>query len=290
MLRAIFFFLLCGVVSATDLVPCGQHVAKVQSHYNIRILILKHCPDSIADGDAREAVQAANLAKSKGLTIETIGNYRVNKDGKTNRAMWGGKLSYSDLEGLTRFISEQMKIGAKQGDTFIVYTIGHGSGNGSIMRLGQRKVVMEAIAKAAEENDQETFWWQLSCHAGAHLPAISTLNEKQQELFSMIASSPANELSWFKTQGARMKKIFNALATNDPEIDPDQDETVTAGELADFVSKRIGEKFGKLVFAKDRDKPIFGWFGRLANSIPIVDRNGGRGEYPRDYIPMPRKR
>ena len=293
MIRAFFLFvLMCSTAMASGgkLVSVSQFTCKVESHYSIRLLVLKHCPDDIADADAKEAIQAVDLAKSKGLTIESIGNYHVNKDGKTPMSfVMGQKFSYSDLDGLKKFISEQMKIGAQAGDTFIVYTIGHGGGDGSIMRLGQREGVMKAIAEAAEENNQETFWWQLSCHAGAHLPAISTLSKKQQELFAMLASSPGDELSYFRTQGARMEKVFLALASNSPELDVNQDEIITCKELSDFISKTIGEKYGKLVFAQSDSEPIFGWLGRIANSIPIRDRNGPQGTYSRDYIPMPSK-
>lgn len=270
-------------VSATQ-----RYVGKLESHYRIRLLVLKHCPDNIADTDARQAVQAANLAASEGLTIESIGNYHINREGQTPaKFVWGNKFYYDDLKGLQDFISEQMKLNAEPDDTFIVYTIGHGSGNGSIMRLGQREGVMRAIANAAEENNQETLWWQLSCHAGARLPAISILNEKQQSLFSMIASSPANELSYFCTQGKRMEKVFLALASNSREIDPNQDDVVTKKELADFIAKNIGQKYGDLVFAKNDAEPIFGWRGRLPNSLPIIDHSNPQREYPRNYIPMP---
>lgn len=180
-----------------------------------------------------------------------------------------------------------MKIDAVYGDTLIVYTIGHGSGNGNIMRLGQRENVMKAIAMAAEENNQETLWWQLSCHAAAKLPPISSLNKTQQELFSMTASSPANELSYFATQGKQFAAMFDALASKSREIDPDKDEIVTAQELSDFLSAKFGTKRGKLVFAKSDDEPIFGLTTGLANAIPIRDRNNQEQEYPRNYIPLP---
>ena len=267
----------------------SPYIGKVRfESISIRLLVLKHCPDNIADIDANEAIQAANVAESKGLTVSTIGNYRVNKQGKTDRMAWGKKVSLDDLQGLKAFISDQMKKDAVPGDTIIVYTIGHGGGDGSLMRLGQREKLFRAIAEAAEENDQETFWWQLSCHAAARLPSIDTLNERQKDLFSMTASSPANELSYFRTQGKIFSAVFNAMAEKSSEIDPDGDETVTAGELSDFISKRFGEKRGKLVYARDRKEPIFGFNG-LANQIPIRDRNNPQGEYPRDYIPMPKR-
>lgn len=269
----------------------SPYVGKVKARYDsvaIRLLILKHCPDDIADIDAGEAVQAVDVAKTKGLTIQTIGNYRVDKEGKTNRMAWGKKVSLDDLQGLKNFISEQMKVGAEPGDTIIVYTIGHGSGSGSLMRLGQREKLFRAIAEAAEENDQETFWWQLSCHAAARLPSIDTLNERQQELFAMSASSTASELSYFKTQGKIFSAVFDAMAAKSPELDQDEDEIITAGELSQFIGKRFSQKRGDLVFARSKDEPIFGYNG-LANQIPIRDRNNPQGDYPKDYIPRPKR-
>jgi len=269
----------------------SEYIGKVRINdtVTVRLLVLKHCPDDIADVDASQAVEAAKVAQSRGLTIQIIGNYHVDKQGKTDSMAWGAKYSLDDLEGLKNFISEQMKIDAVYGDTFIVYTIGHGSGSGSIMRLGQREPVMKAIAQAAEENDQETLWWQLSCHAAANLPPVTVLNERQQELFSMTASSPANELSYFNTQGKQFAAMFNALAERSKEIDPNQDDIVTCKELSDFLSAKFGETRGKLVFARSPDEPIFGLTGGLANAIPIKDHNNPQGEYPRNYIPFPKR-
>ena len=269
--------------------PISKYVAKVKINdtMSIRLLVLKHCPDSIANTDSNQAVQAANLAASKGLDIENIGNYHVDKSGKTDSLVWAAQ--YDDLEGLKRFVSEQMKVGAKTGDTLVIYTNGRGSGNGSVMRLGQRDGIMRTFAEAAEENDQETFWWQLSCHAAAKLPEISTLNEKQQKLFSMTASSPGDELSYFCTQGKLMQVVFTAMADGGTDIDPNQDKVITAGELKGFMVSKFGAKRGNLVWARSDDEEIFGLLGGLPNLIPIVDQNGQQGEYPRDYIPLPRK-
>lgn len=268
----------------------SKYVGKVKLNdaVSIRLLVLKHCPDNIADIDASQAVQAAEIAAIKGLTIQTIGNYHIDQNGMTDSMAWGAKYNLNDLEGLKNFISEQMKVDAVYGDTVIVYTIGHGSGNGSVMRLGQRENVMKAIAMAAEENNQETLWWQLSCHAAAKLPEISTLNETQQELFSMTASSPADELSYFNTQGKQFAAMFNALADKSLEIDPNQDEIITAKELSNFLIAKFGQTRGELVFAKNPDEPILGLTTGLANAIPIRDRNNPQQNYPRNYIPVPR--
>lgn len=262
-----------------------QFICTVKSDFlSIRLLILKHCPDGIANTDANQAVQAANLAEANGLPINNIGNFHITPNGRSDNAVtWKG---VTDLAGLKDFISEQMKVDAEPGDTVIVYTIGHGGGDGSLMRLGQRDGVMKAIAEAAEENNQETLWWQLSCHAAARLPEISTLNEKQRNLFSMTASSPSNELSYFTTQGAQFKQLFMALSQNDSSINPDQDKIITLKEMRNFMIEEFGQKRGSLAYAQSDDEPIFGLIGIF--SIPIVDKNSPQGIYTRKYYAVPK--
>jgi hypothetical protein len=265
--------------------PISKSIGKININdtMSVRLLVLKHCPDDIADTDSNQAIAAVNLGASKGLNIENIGNYHVDKEGMTNSIVWAGSLN--DLVGLKRFVSEQMKVGAKAGDTLIIYTIGHGSGSGSVMRLGQREGIVKAFAEAAEENNQETFWWQLSCHAAAKLPEISSLTEKQQRLFSMTASSPGNELSYFTTQGKLMEVVFTAMAAGGTDIDPNQDCVITAGELKQFMIAKFGAKRGGLVWAKNDDEGIFNLVPGL---IPITDHNGEQKKYPNNYVPVPR--
>lgn len=257
---------------------------RLNSSVNIRLLVLKHCFDSIANSDANQAIEAANFAHTKGLNIENIGNYHIKKDGPVNRQSARGQIKWMRyrIDELKDFISEQMKKDAKCGDTFLIYTIGHGSGSGYIQFIGQRKILMDAIVQAAEENNQRTFWWQLSCHAAAKLPPISSLTEKQQSLFSMIASSPANELSWFNTQGTQMKKMFLALAENNSSIDPDRNETITAGELKDFLNKEVKAGRGELLYTSTPETPIFGM--DIVNSLPIIGKDR---MFPKHYIPLP---
>jgi hypothetical protein len=157
------------------------------------------------------------------------------------------------------------------------------------MRLGQRAGLIKIFAEAAEENNQKTFWWQLSCYAASGLSPISNLTEKQQELFAMSASSVAEESSYFLTQGAQMKIVFAAMAEKSVEIDPNQDEIITAGELKSFMQKKFGEKRGSLIYAQSPDEPLFDLAGKLARKIPIIDRNNPQGSYPKDYLPMPKR-
>lgn len=272
----------------------NEFVGKVKfDNMSIRMIILRHCWDSIGIIDTKEAIQAVNVSASAGLTIEQIGDYNIDKNGTINKNVsWSDPM---DFVGLKKFVSDQMKINAEAGDTFIIYTIGHGGGGGGLATLGQRADVMKTFAAAAAENQQETFWWQLSCHAAAKLPAISTLTEEEQGYFSMLASSPADQLSYFRTQGAQMKKVFNAMANKSREIDPNGDEMITAGEFRGFLNKHIPNgsfpsgRRGDLFFARSDDEPIFGAMP-LARKIPIVDRDNPQGEYERDYIAIPSKK
>jgi len=262
---------------------------KLDDEISIRLLILKHAPDDIANKDGEFALRAANVGSTRGLNIKNIGNFHVDKEGKTYDVAWSRAYGYNDLDGLKQFISEKAKVGAVYGDTLMVYTIGHGSGDGSLMLLGHRKNLMKVLAEVAEENDQKLFWWQLSCHAAASLPSISTLTDSQKPLFSMTASSPANEVSYFNTQAQLMQKMFVSLSEKDADIDPNRDGEVAAEELKNFMVRNYGEKRGSLMYADDPQQVIFGLGGGLANKIPVVDKNNSQGDYPKNYIPFPKK-
>jgi hypothetical protein len=190
------------------------------------------------------------------------------------------------MDKLKAFINSQMKVGAEADDTLIIYTIGHGGGGGGLQYLGQRKEIMKILAECAEENQQETFWWQLSCHAAAELPGIDTLNPVQQDIFAMTASSPASQVSYFCTQGVIMQKFFNAMAEDSPDVDPDQNGTIVAQEIKDFLNKFVESGRGDLVYAKSPDEPIFGIMS-LARLIPIENADGTERDFSKDYIPMP---
>lgn len=249
---------------------------------HIRLLILKHSIESMADGDADLAINAAKKAAAKGLVIKDVGNHYIDNNGKVQFYVW------SDLPKLQEFVSQQMKVDAEPGDTLIVFTIGHGHEGGGLHNLGQRSDVMKAIAQAAEVNQQRTLWWQLSCHACAKLPEIRSLPASQQEYFSMFASSTANELSAAGVQGRIMERLFVAMAEKSPAVDPDGDGVILAKELKEFLNKdRAGR--GNLFFAHDPSDEIFGAGGGLANQIPIIDRNRPQSKYPKNYIPVPKR-
>lgn len=262
-----------------------HYVGTVQfDSISIRLIVLKHCFEGVANRDAEGAIEVANLARSEGLDIKEIGNYHITKDGK---AEGKERFAWETVADLKTFVSEQMKIDAQPGDTFIIHTIGHGGGGGGLQYIGQRQILVDAFTQAAEENDQETVWWQLSCHAAAKLPPISSLTPKQQELFSMLASSSAKDLSWFGSQPPQMKLVFEAMAKQSAAIDPDRDGVVTSGEFKNFLNKEVKAGRGDLFFAKSDDEPIFGF--NLANAIPIIDHNRPQQVYPRNYIPRARR-
>lgn len=294
----LLFLFICSVISSISAqdypikvssIAEEQYVGKVKfESISIRLLVLRHCPDQVGNTDSKLVLQAANLAASKGLTIQDIGDYRINRNGLKDKLVWSSDKNIEALDEVKKFINIQACVDAKPGDTLVIYTMGHGGGDGTLVTLGTRQELFKVLAEVAEENNQEIFWWQLSCHAGSKLPEISTLNETQQMLFSMTASS-GQELSYFCTQGAIMQKIFVAMAERSDEIDPNKDEIVDCKELSDFIAKYYGTKRGGLVFARSPEEPIFGLLGGLANAIPIVDRNNKQGDYKKNYIPLPKK-
>lgn len=243
---------------------------------SIRLLCIKHSREHMADGDADLAIKAAKNAASKGLDIKLIGNHFV--DGKFMGEDYIHRVN--SVETLTAYVKKYAKVDANPGDTLIVFTIGHGMPSGDLDKLGQRSGVMKILASIAEENNQKMFWWQLSCHACAKLPALDSLTEKQQDLFSMFASSSASETSAAYVQGKIMEKIFMTMAENMPKIDTNNDEKISASELRTFMNT-INPAYGSRVFAKE-DKPIFGKPG--VPWLPIVDRNNPQGKYEEGYV------
>jgi len=255
------------------------------SKWNIRMLVLRHCPDENGVSDAALAMQAANLGASKGLHIKDLGDFRVNSEGLTGTE---AKFAWNEQkytgESLKEFIGREMKVDARPGDTFIVYTIGHGGEDGGMATLGQRSDFMNIVASLSEEQKQRTLWWQMSCHAAACLPPISSLPEKGQKLFTMIASSTAENLSYFGVEGEILQQLFVALAENSPSINPNRGNTITADDLRGFLLS-INSGIDKLVFARSGDTVIFGVGG--FPHVPIVDENNPQGTYPDDYVTVP---
>lgn len=261
----------------------ANHVGRIQIRKGlaVRILILKHSRERLAENEQTSVAEVVNLASSKGLTIKDIGGHYV----YGNDAVSWTKVKIDDLKG---FVSDQMKKSAIVGDTFMIYTTGHGSPGGYMGHFGYRKKIGKIFAKAAAENEQETLWWQSSCYAAAGLPKISEMSEKEKEYFSMIASSTANRVTYWGDQTPLMRKLFVAMAEKSSAIDPDGDSRVTAKELGRFL-EGVKRGTGDLVFADRPDQTIFGL--DLANSIPIIDRPSNKPFEPEErYIPHPNRR
>lgn len=279
MFRITIFFLIFSV-----LISCNIAFA-VDDNVNIRLMAIKHSKEFMADGDANLAINAVNSAASKGLRIKTIDNEFVGKNGILQVAEIDFNYKISEFK---KYISEQMTTDAEDGDLLIIFTIGHGFENGTLQNLGARKDVMKAIAEAAQEHNQKVLWWQLSCHATAGLPNISSLTQEQQGLLSVLSSSTASEVSAAYVQGNIMKEVFLALAANNEKINPDKNDVVTGVEFKTFLNQVAGNNRGNLLRMQNLNEPIFGSGISLANKIPIVDRNGSQKQYPKDYIPRPR--
>lgn len=242
----------------------------------IRLLILKHSREFIAESDANLAISAVRNASSQGLKIKVIGNHYV--DGRLVEIHYA-----SNPNSMKEIIEDNIDNEATKGDTLIIFTIGHGFEGGSLDNLGQRKFVMDILAQAAAKHKQKILWWQLSCHACAGLPPISSLSSEQQQYFSMIASSSATDVSHSGVQGIIMEKLFVALARKNTDLDPDG-RGVTARRLGSFL-QRLGYGIGSRVFSKNEDFKIFG--KRIAPQIPIIDINNRQGKYDEDYILLP---
>ena len=269
--------------------PGNEHyIGKINitANTSVRLLVLKHCRENIADRESTAVIRVANFAATKGLSIKDLGQHHVDKNGKVQgnfKVVWGKTLT---LDNLKDFISQQMKVNAELGDTLIIYTTGHGSPGGNLQILGPRELIARILAQAAEENKQETIWWQSSCYASSGLPEMSTFTPKQQSLFTMIASSTADKSSYWGDQTEPMQKVFIALAKRSPDIDPNGDSLVTAKELQDFCDRNIKSGMGNLIYASSPDETIFGWWDYL-NMLPIVGTNGRELNFPERYMPSP---
>lgn len=277
MIRCLVFFLMFWAVN----------LVSGEDNIRIRLLAIKHSQEYMADMDADLAIDAAKTAASQGLSIKTVGNEFVGKNGILKASVYTVNFDYN-ISAFKEFVSDHMKLDAESGDTLIVFTIGHGFPNGTLQNLGSRSDVLKAVAEAAEENNQKTLWWQLSCHAAAGLPNLKNLPSKQQELLSVLASSTAQAVSAAGVQGKVMEKVFVALAKNSKQINSDGNDIISGNELKAFLNQ-TGSGRGELLFMSDLDEPVFGEGISLANKIPVVDRNGAQGSYPKNYVPRPQK-
>lgn len=260
-----------------------QHQVKTEAdQIHIRLIAMKHSHISMADGDANLAISEARKAASKGLSIQIIGDHNIDKDGKRTSLM---EVEFWNIDGFKRYVSNQMRVDAKPGDTFVMFTIGHGFSSGGLENMGQRKAVMQAIGEAAAENHQKTLWWQLSCHATAALPDISDLSPDQRQWLTIVASSDASQLSPAGVEGRIIGQVFNAMAERSEAIDPNGDNMIIGHELKKFLGTTSPSR-GSRCFMDDYNNVVFG-FHNIANQIPIKDWNRPQRGYPDDYVPSP---
>jgi hypothetical protein len=214
----------------------------------VRLLVLKHSRESMADMDANLAVDALNKAAAQGLPVKVVGNHYA-----------------TSLADVQKLVNEYMTKDAKKHDTLVIHTIGHGFGNGSLQNLGQRSGVMKVLADSAEKHNQKVLWWQLSCFACASLPKIDTLPEAQQRLFCILSSSTAHQSSGTRTQARIMEKVFSAMAKKSNTLDANSDDIITANEFRAFLNTVDTYKRGDLFYAKNSEEPIFGYFGMVSH-------------------------
>ena len=283
----VIYSIFCGYKTMISNSLPSNYVVKVSSessNLSIRVLCLKHCYESMASGDTKLVIEAVSVAKTSGLRVSEIGDFFINREGQTRISKVVYDSEYSP-DGLKDFISQQMKVNAEPDDTLIVFTVGHGSPQGDLQNIGQRADLFKIIASAAEENNQLTVWWQLSCFASASLPEISSLPERQQNLLSVVASADSHTESPAGVEGGIIQKVFTAIANHDPVIDPDNSGIITAGKLKDFLNK-IKPGRGNLVYAKSLDQVLFGCFS-IVRLIPIFDPGNPNLIFPKEYIPLP---
>lgn len=245
----------------------------------IRVLILKHSKEKMADDDAKMVVDA--IGKASGLDVKSVGNHFIN-DTKKIRVCLG---NWEEIENLKEFMSEQMRTNKTSDSTLIVFTIGHGSPSGGLHNLGKRSELQMAIAEAAEENDQKVLWWQLSCYAAAKLPPIESLNEKQMDLLSVLNTSDEKTPSPAYIEGKIMEQMFASISSG--EMDADGNQEINGLEFSEKMNK-IRKGRGNLLRMRDPQAPLFGI--SPANRIPIFDTNNGRTFPSKGFIPFPRRK
>lgn len=250
------------------------------NNISIRVLILKHSKEKMADDDAKMVVDAINVSANDSLDIKEIGNHFINETKKIRVAI----CEYEEIKNLKEFISEKLKINKNENDTVIIFTVGHGSPSGSLQNLGQRSELQGAIAEAAEENNQKVLWWQLSCYAAAKLPPIESLTGEQQELLSVLNTSDEKTPSPAYVEGKIMEKLFSAMIETNEELDVDQNYEITGLELKNYLNK-IKKGRGDLLRIKNLNYSVFGI--NLANKIKIINHTGP-AEIFKNFVPMPK--
>lgn len=245
----------------------------------IRVLILKHSKEKMADDDAKLVLKAVEKASEQSLDVRTIGDHFVNKTKKIRVALH----EYDEIANLRDFISQQFRENRCPDATFIVFTVGHGSTSGYLDNLGERSEMQRAIAEAAEENDQKVLWWQLSCYSAARLPPIDTLTPRQQELFSVLNTSDETTPSPAYVEGEIMEKMFAAMISG--EMDSDGNGEISGEEFRAKMNQ-IKKGRGDLFRSRDMSDSLFGV--NMANRISVLDMDG-MSRPVRFVVPFPSK-
>ena len=234
--------------------------------YSLRLMVLKHSYEQMCNEDANLAINGAVEASRSGLKIQVVENKFT--------------LNINDFK---KTIEQKIKTGAKNRDTLIIFTIGHGLENGNLQNLGQRSNVLKVIAQASEKYNQKIIWWQLSCYAQAYLPKNSSLTEKQQSLLSVVSSSSAYQPSGVGIEGRNMRQLFMSLANKKSNfLDKDASGKISTEELKIFLDltyfdlgKRLYAKPNNIIFEKDRI------------ILKVIDKNNKQGKYEEEYFILP---
>lgn len=245
----------------------------------IRVLILKHSREKMADDDAKMVESAIKKASEQMLDVASIGNHFINETKKIRVSL----KEWSEIENLKEFMSDQIRNNKTPDSTLILFTVGHGSPSGGLHNLGKREEMQKAIAEAAEENDQRILWWQLSCYAEAKLPPIDSLSDRQKELVSVLNTSDERTPSPAYIEGKIMEQMFASMSSG--EMDADGNEEISGLEFEQKMNN-IKKGRGNLFRMYDRHAPLFGI--SFANRLPIFESRSGKLEINHKFIPMPR--
>lgn len=250
---------------------------QVNKEISIRVLILKHSKEKMADDDAKMVMKSISKASSESLDVKTIGDHWIDEANKIRVAL----AEYDEISNLKEFVSERLSVGAKPRDTVIIFTVGHGSPSGYLHNVGSRTEMQKALAEAAEENDQKVMWWQLSCYSAAKMPPLGSLSPRQRSLFSVLNTSDAKTPSPAYIEAGIMEKLFSGMINSDPELDRDRNMEITGTEFARYMNA-IKRGRGDLLRMDDIHSSLFGL--SIANQIPIA------GEGIKSLIPTPSRK
>lgn len=273
------FFLLFLFLNKKENAFAPQTASLVAIDTPIKVLVLKHSKEKMADDDAKMVIDAVEKAKQN-LDVKVIGNHFINETKKIRAAI----CEYNSIDNLKDFISQQIKESNLPKDSnLIIFTIGHGSTSGYLHNLGERAELQKAIAEAAEENNQKILWWQLSCYSAARLPSIETLPVLQKKLFSVLNTSDEKTPSPAYIEGKIMEKMFSSIISE--EIDVNKDQEIDGYEFKNKMNE-IKKGRGDLFRTHDMSAPLFGM--NLANRIPVCDIEKNQ-IIPRGFIPLPSK-